>query len=153
SFVVVQEREHLCIGKLLAAIEEVELHHESHARDFGAQGFRQLDAGVSRAASGQQVVDNDHPLPRLDRIFVNLQRVDAILQLVTPFHRLGREFVGLADRNEAGIQAVGQRRTEDEATGLDGQYDIDLGVEIVLGESVDERGKTYFVLEQRGDVI
>src|SRR5215831_16300777 len=151
--VIVQQRKHFRIGKLLAAVEEVEFDHEAHAGDLGAQRPGQLGAGIGGAAGGQQVVDNDHFLAGLDGVFVYLQGIQAVLELVAPFDGLGGRLARLAEGDEAGVEAVGQRRSEDEAAGLDGQHGIDLGVEVVLGERVNECGEADFVLEQGGDVV
>src|SRR5262249_12958590 len=153
SFVVVQQGKDFRTFKLLAPIEEVKLNNERQPRNFRAQGLGQLHAGVGCAAGGQQIVYDDDFLPGLHCVFVDLQGIDSVYQLITPLDGLRRKLARLANGNKARIQPIRQRRTEDEAAGFNGQDGIDLCVEIVLGESINQRGKADLVLEQGGDVV
>src|SRR5262245_59228437 len=151
--VIVQERKDFRIFELLAPVQEIKFHHEGQPGNLCAQRFGQLYAGVGGTAGGQQVVYDNHLLPGLDGIFMDLQRIQAVFQLIAPLDSLRRKFAGFADRNKAGVQTVGQSRTKDETARFDGQDRIDLGVEVMLGKRVDERGKAHLVLEQGGDVV
>src|SRR5437762_13083764 len=130
SFVVVQQREHVMPSQLLAAVEEIQLHHESQAGYFRAQGLGQLYGGVGGAAGGQQVVHDNDSLRVLDSVFVHLQRIAAIFEFVGYFGGFRRQLFGLAHGNESSIQAIRQRRAEDESAGLDAQHQVNFLVQI-----------------------
>src|SRR5579859_1021989 len=152
-FVVVQQREDLRAVKPLSSFEKVQLHHKAQAHDLRAQRFSQLHAGIRGAAGGQKVVHDHHALAWFDGIFVDLQSVGAVLELVAPFDRLRRELAGLADRHKAGVQTISQRRTKNETTRFNRQHGIHFGVEVVFGKRVDQRGKPDFVSEQGRNVV
>ena len=66
--------------------------------------------GGRGAPGGQDVVDDQDALARLDAVAVQLDRGGAVLELVLLGDRLGRELALLADRHEAGAEVVGDRR-------------------------------------------
>ena len=77
----------------------------------------------------------------------------AVLQLVLLADDGPRQLAGLAHRHERGAEAVGDRRGEDEAAGLDADDAVDLDVGEAVGELVDRSGGTPSAsAEQRRDV-
>src|SRR5256885_11846858 len=151
--VVVEQREHVNAGQLLAAFEEVEFNYEGQTGDIAANRFHQLHASSGSAASGEQVVDDDDALPALDGVFVDLKGIGAVFEVVGELGDFRRQFLRLAHGYEAGIQAIGERRAEDEATGFNADDQIDVAIEVVLRECVDECSEADLVFEQGGDVI
>src|SRR5579875_3701375 len=147
------QAEDVVVRKLGAAFEEVELDGNGEAGDFAAQLLDELHSGLHRAAGGEEVVDDDDALAAFYGIGVNFQRVRAVFEVVLNFGRGGGELLRLAHGDEAGVQAVSQRRAEDEAAGLDAENEIDVFADVVLGEGVDELREAVLVLEQRGDVV
>ena len=101
----------------------------------------------STLTSRNDVVDNQHLLPRLDRVGLHLEEIRAIL-----LHVLGSlagtwELTPLADRHEGRAEPQGQGGAEEEAAGIQANDDIGLlgeGLLDVQLEGVDER------LEQGG---
>src|SRR6201999_1624879 len=114
--VVVKEGEDVVLREAGAAFEEVELDGDGDAGDDAAEALDELDRGLHGAAAGEQVVDVDDALAGLDGALVNLWRVAAVLEVVLDGFSGRGEFAGLADGNEAGVEAVGERGGEDEAT-------------------------------------
>src|SRR3954447_5244567 len=51
-----------------AGMEEIELHEERQPDDDALQALDELDRPLDRAARRRQVVDDQDPLPRLDRV-------------------------------------------------------------------------------------
>src|SRR5258707_11172333 len=151
--VIVQQRKHFRPFKFFAAVEEVQFHDKTQSSNFCAQRLGQLQAGVGGAAGGQQVVHDDYFLAGLDSVFVDLQRVNAVFQLITPLGGFCRQLARLADGNETGVQTIGQGRAKDETASFNGQHGVYLGVQIVLGKGIDQRGKPHFVFQQGGDVV
>ena len=80
---------------------------------------RQPGGGGRGAARGQHVVDDQHPLAGLQRILVDLEGVDPVLELVVLDVHVPRQLAGLADRHETGPEAHRDRRGDDEAAGFD----------------------------------
>src|SRR5215813_8908068 len=89
----------------------------------------------------------------MNRVFVDLEGIQAVFELVAPLDGLGGQLARLADRHEAGVQSIRQRRTEDKAARLNSQHGINLRVEVVFGKRVDQRGEADLVLKQGGDVV
>ena len=126
-----------CPARRLAPVEERQLDHEAEADDHAAGLLHHAGGGRGGAAGGEQVVDDEHAVALADGVLVHLQGVGAVLQIVGDADAFGGEFLGLAHGHEAGAQRVGQRGGEDEAAGFDAEHDIDLGVAVMVFESVD----------------
>ena len=90
-----------------------------------AELLDQTGGGARRAAGREQIVDDQHALPCLDRVFVDLERVGAVLERVALAHARRRQLARLSHRREAGAEAIGDRRAEDEAAALDADDEID----------------------------
>ena len=105
------------------------------------------------AAGGEQVVDDQHALARLDGILVDLQAIGAIFQLVAHAHAFGGKLLRLAHGHESRAQGISQRRRENEAARFDAQHLIDGSVLIMRLQPVDHAAESVFVLQQRGDVV
>ena len=58
-------------------------------------------------------------------VVVNLERVGAVLEVVALAHGRRRQLARLAHRREAGAEAIGHRRPEDEPAALDADDDVD----------------------------
>src|SRR5690606_32919757 len=68
--------------ELLAPAEERELDDEGAADDLGAGLLDELAARLRRPAGGDEVVVDEHAPPVGERVAVDLDRVDAVLELV-----------------------------------------------------------------------
>ncbi len=88
----------------------------------------------------------------MDGVAVDLELVGAVLELVLLADDRPRELARLADRHEAGAQAIRDRRGEDEAARLDADDAVDSGVGEAGDEIVDRPTERRRVAEQRCDV-
>src|SRR4029453_2834002 len=88
--VIDDERMHRMLLELVAAMEERGLDHERDAHDAPAQLIDQAQRRRHRAAGAQQGVDHEDALPDLDRVFVDGERVAAVLELVLDLDGLAR---------------------------------------------------------------
>src|SRR5260370_991048 len=88
-----------------------------------------------------------------DRVFVNLEAVGAVLELIADAYAVRWQLLRFTHRNETRIQRVGQGRREDKSARFDTDNHVDAGVLVMLLEPVDGVMKAPVVLEQRGDVI
>ena len=151
--VVVEEAEDVVVREARASVEEVELDGESQADDFSAQLFDELDGGLHGAAGGEEVVDEDDALAGLDGVEMDFEGVGAVFQIVRDASDGGGKLFRLAYGDEAGIEAVSERGTKDEAAGFNAKDEIDLLLEVVGGKGVNELGEAGLVLEDGGDVV
>src|SRR5690349_181985 len=139
--------------QFVAAVKKCELDHESDPDDFSSELPDQPQGGPHRTTRGEQVVDGEHALPGLDRVFVNGQRITAVLELVLDLDGLARKLAGLAHRNEASPELVRDRAAHDEAARFDPDHDVDSLRAIPLDERVDHVAKSLTVFEERRDVL
>ena len=83
---------------------------------------------------------------------MDLELVGAVLELVLLADDRPRQLACLADRHEAGAQAIRHRRGEDEAARLDADDAVDARVREAGDEVVDRPTERRRVAEQRRDV-
>lgn len=62
-------------------------------------------------------------------------------------------FFGLRIGDEARVEAVCERRREDESAGLDADDDVNFLVDVILSERVNQHRESGPVAQQRGDVV
>ena len=68
--------------------------------------LHQIDRRTRGAARGEQVVDDQHALPGLDRVPVHLEAVGAVLELVARPDGCRRQFPELPHRHEPGAEPI-----------------------------------------------
>lgn len=147
SLVVLNQGEDVDAVEFFAAVEEGELDGEGGALDGATELLDEFDGGGGSASGGKEVVADDDALAGLDGVFMNFERVGAVLEGVGDAGGFGGEFLGLAHGDEAGAEAVGEGGGEDEAARLDSCDHIDFVTLVVIAKTVDEQVKTLFVLE------
>src|SRR3954451_7842882 len=59
----------------VAAMEEVGLHEERQPDHDALEALDELDRALDRPARGEEIVDDQHPLARLDRVAMDLEGV------------------------------------------------------------------------------
>src|SRR5438045_9720122 len=94
---VVDQREEVIAGDLLAALQEVELDQARYPADLPADPLYERGGGLGRPASSQDVVDDQHPLPGVHGVRVQLEGRGSVLERVLLGHRLGRKLPLLPD--------------------------------------------------------
>src|SRR5215212_142826 len=72
---VLDQRDDLAVGQLRATTEESQLDQEAEPGDLGAESLDEADRRRRRPAGGEDVVDDEHPLPRLHRVDVDLEQI------------------------------------------------------------------------------
>ena len=148
-----EQAEDVVFLEAVAAFEKVEFHGEGKAGDLSAELLDEFHGRFHGAAGGEEVVDEHDSLAGLDGVLVDFQRVGTVLQVVSHAGDGRRELAGLADRDEAGVEPVGESGAKDEAASLDAEDEVDLLFDVVSSESVNEFGEAGLVFEQRGDVV
>ena len=84
------------------------------AGDLRAAGFDQLRGRCHRATGSQQVVDDQHLLPRLDRVVVDFDHGLPVFQLVLLLDGLRGQLALLADRHETNRQLMRNGPADDD---------------------------------------
>src|SRR6476620_3910749 len=87
---------HLVALEPLASVQELQLDDERQADDLAAELLDELDRRLRGASRRQHVVVDQHLLPRDDRVRVDLERIEAVLERVLRRHRAPRQLSGLA---------------------------------------------------------
>jgi hypothetical protein len=87
------------------------------------------------------------------RVGMDLQRVDSVLERVLRADGLVRQLAGLARRDEAGPQLAGERRAEDEPPRLGGDHQIDRRIGDQLRQARHGAVERPGVEQQRRDVL
>src|SRR5260370_27531394 len=100
SSIIVQQREHVVPRQFLATSKKIQLDHKCQSRNLPAQSARQLRSRDRRASRSQQIVDDQNALTFFDRIFVDLQRVAAVFEIVADLHRFGGRGTGTVARDD-----------------------------------------------------
>ncbi len=134
------------------ALQEAQLHQEGAADDLGAQAGHEIAQGARRPAGGQQVVVDEHPGAVGQRIGVDLEGVETVLEGVLGADRLRGQLAGLARGHEPGPELAGQRRPEDEAARLGGDDVVNVGGGDPRREAAHRRIEGGRVQQQRRDV-
>ena len=89
------------------------------------QRFHQARDGCGGSTGGQHVVDDEHVLAGRNRVLVDFEHVGAVFERVFDAFPLGRQFLLLADRDEAVSERVGDRGRDDEPARFDSEHHID----------------------------
>src|SRR5271166_4931871 len=153
SLVIMQKAEDIELREFLPALEKVELYGEGQAGDVAPQLLHQLYGRLHRAPRRQQVVHQDNILARLDGVEMNFERVRPILQIVGNAGRRSRQLSRLSYGDKSSVQAVGERRAEDEAARFDAKHQVDVLSDVMGSQRVNQFGKALLVLQQCRDVV
>src|SRR3954451_17760593 len=109
-----------------AAVQELERDDEAEPDHLAAQLLDELDLRLRRAAGGEDVVVDEDALAAHDRVSVQLQRIEAVLERVLRAHRPPRELPRLARRDEPAAELARERPSRDEAACLRAQDQVGL---------------------------
>src|ERR671918_1240496 len=150
---VLHEREDVVAGELLATLQELQLDHEREADHRAAELLDQVDLGPGGAPRGQEVVVDKHARSALDRVGVQLERIEAVLERVLGADRAPGKLAWLAGRHEAAAEPVGERRAQDEPARLGAEDQVWLARLGELGELLDGLAQRLRIRQQRHDVL
>ena len=99
--------------QLLTAAKIRQVDNESAGNHRSARDADQPERRFGRAASGNQVVDEQDALAALNCVTVDFQSVCAIFELVIVTEVFGRQLPLLADWYKANVELVSERGTDD----------------------------------------
>ena len=140
-------------GELLPAVEEREFDQERDRDNLGAKFVEQADRGGGGAPGGEKVIDQEDLLAGVNRVLVDLGHRFPILEAVGSLLGGPGKLALLPDRDESALEAVRNRRREDEAPGVDPDDLGDLGVPGGFGEKADRGLKVLRILQNGRDVL
>lgn len=120
--------------------------------DLAAHLGYQRAGGFCGAAGSDEVVHQQHAIAFLYRVGVDLDAVGAVFERVVVADGFGGKLAFFADRDEALVQRVSQRRAKDKTARFYAGDLVDLHVLVALRQLIYRGTKTGRVLEQRGDV-
>ena len=89
----------------LTAAEEGELDEERAGDDLGAEAGDEIEQRTGRPAGREQVVVDQHARAAGERVGMDLERVDPVLEVVLGADGLVRQLPALAGGHEAGAAA------------------------------------------------
>ena len=115
--------------------------------------MHELRRGLGRAAGGEHVVDDDDARLFAQAPPVHLEHLAAVLRReLDPIDR-GGQLPRLSHRDEARVEARGERAAEDEAARLDADDRVDVLADEALGDPVEHDVQRARAREQRRDVL
>src|SRR5829696_7261490 len=118
SVLVVDQRKDVVAFEPLPAVQELKFDDKSQTDHLAAELLDEVDLRSRRPARGEQVVVDDHARSRLDRVGMELQGVEAVLEGVLDAHGAPRQLARLSGCDEPALEAIGERRTQDKAARL-----------------------------------
>ena len=138
--------------ELVGTAELGQIDDEARMGHLGTGAPEELHSRDGRAAGGNQIVDQQHPVAFIDGIGMHLDGIHAIFKRVVLTDGLAGQLAALADRHEADAERNGHRRPEDEAARLDAGHMGDAQAAMMRGGPLDRLAETHGILDQRGDV-
>ncbi len=144
---------HVVRGQPLTTPEKRQLDEEYAAHDLPSKSSDEVTDRTGGAAGGKQIVMNEHPRSARERIGVDLQCVDPVLERIFGADRLVWQLAWLASWGEPRSQLARKCPTKNEAAGLRGYHEVDLQIARKPrqpGHGGIERAR---VEEQRRDVL
>lgn len=140
-------------GQFLAAVEEGEFDEEAGGDDFALEFMNEANGGGGGATGGEEVVDEENFLTGKDGVLMNFDFGFAVFEGVTGAMGIVGEFTGLAEGDEAGVEAIGNGGAEDEAPGVDTDDFVDPGGPGGVGEEGEGELEEFGVSKDGGDVF
>src|SRR6187402_1724036 len=92
---VVDEGVYVDAGNALPAVQERQLDHEQRSDDHAAEPLDELDLRPGRSTRREDVVEDDHPGARLERVDMHLEGISAVLERVARLDRFPWQLAGL----------------------------------------------------------
>ena len=98
--------------KLFPALQKGQLDYKSTFHNRSAELGNQFGRGCRRAARSDQIIGDHHTSMIGQSIPMNLEGIGTVLERIALAHALIRQLAWFAHGNEAGPQAIGDRRED-----------------------------------------
>src|SRR5665213_279741 len=144
------ERVHFDVHRrdAMSTAEFGQIDDEAGGDNHPAGAADELDGCSRRPASGDEVVNEKDARALCNRVGVNLNDTDAVLQAVFLPDRARRQLALLADGNEAAAERIGDGATQDKTASFDDGYAIDARVGERSRQPVDGGAQTGRIGDQ-----
>src|SRR5262245_16632145 len=96
-----------------------QIDDEAALHDLTPGILDKLGRGAGCSTGGDEIVDQQYPLPGCDRVDVHLDAIGTVLELVVAAYGLPWQLAFLAQWNESSGQRIRKRGTDDEAARFD----------------------------------
>src|SRR5579875_201606 len=136
----------------VAAREVDQLDQKSIPHHLGAEALQQPPGRGGGPPGREEIVDDQDPLPGVDGVAVDLERVRPVLERVFLGILVAGKLAGLANRDETGAERVGERRPQHVAARFDADDEVDILVAVTVDEEVDRGLEADLVTQQRSNV-
>ncbi len=147
------ESMHAILGQLRATAERIELDDEGAARDLGAQLLDEQTARRRRAPGGDEIVDQQYPVVRGERVYVHFEPGRSILEIVIGSRHVIRKLAGFAQRDKSNAELPGNQAAEDKTARFHSDHRREAFAEEGVEELVHREPQSRRILDQRGDVF
>src|SRR3989440_3675402 len=137
----------------LAPFEEGELDHEEERAHLALLLLHQLRRAPGGPTGGEKVVDDRHFLAPMHRIDVRLEGPLPVFERVLDAVGLVGQLPQLADGRQSYLESIGQRPSEEEAAGLDGEDALESTATKPRLHRVEHRLQCRRIAEHRRDVL
>jgi hypothetical protein len=149
----VEQGLHRLPAEPLAAPEEIELDEKAVPDQARAMLAYEPARGLGGSTRREDVVHDEHTVPRPHSVPVHLEGVGPVFQLVLYTPPVSREFAWLADRDEPSRELKGDRCTQQKTSRLDGDDPRNTGVSVRRRHQVSRGAERRRVEQQRRDVL
>jgi chaperonin GroES len=150
---VFQHGAHVVRRQARPAVEEAQLDQNRDAHDLAAEVGHEIAAGFHGAARGQKIVNHQNAMMVGQGVSVDFQRVVAVFEGIGAGLAVVGQLAGFADRDEPGVQRLGDGNAEDEPARLGSDDQIDMLLSVRVRHELDGEGKAGSIGEQRRDVL
>jgi hypothetical protein len=142
----------IVVAQGCGATQGSEFDEEAEAGHHGSKPLDELNGGACGAASGEEVIDDEHTLAGTDGVGVYFEDGLSVFKRVRDGLDRGGQAALFADGHEPHPQEVGHRPTEDEPSCLDPRDGVDLLASERIGERVHRVVEKHRIAEDRRDV-
>jgi hypothetical protein len=139
-------------GERTSALEVVQLNDECTAGHSPAELLHQVRRGLRRAPGGEHVIVDQHPGSPLQRVGMNVQLIEAILEPVLCADRLLGQLARLARGHESDPQLARQCTREYEPARLGSDDQVYTERTGVGGQLLNDMVERRRIEQQRSDV-
>lgn len=139
--------------ELVTASEEVKLKDEEVLNNVTTKLGNKVTSSLSTTTSGNDVINNNNLLARLDRIGLHLKGVLAVFLLVNGADGLTGDLTLLADGDESGTKLQSKGGAKEEASGIKTNDDVDLALANAELKTIDQQLEGLGVLEDGEDIL
>jgi hypothetical protein len=140
-------------SEFFASVEEGEFDEEDGGENFTAELFNEFERCGSSAASGQEIISEQHGLTGEHGILVDFDGGGAVFEVVAGAEGFPGQLAFFAHRNKAGVELLGDEGAKDEPARVDADDLVYLGDASGGDHAVDGLRQQFGVCQDGSDVL